>query len=622
MKIPRRIQLSQWADEHGYIPPEASSYSGPWRTSNIPYLKEILDSLSDPFIHAVNIKASAQSGKSACSLMFLAYIIAEDPGPFLWIHPNEEAAERFSKERVQPMFRDTPVLRGRVAEKKGRESGNTIMYKVFLGGRFRLASAKSAIALAQSPERYIILDDISNFDISVKEQGSPFGIIEKRSRTFPNRKIVRNGTPTVEGTCWASYYYEKSDQRKYYVPCPECKGKQILDFWKGIKWDFVLTKADELEPSVHYECEFCKYKIPDSIKIKRWMLDHGEWRADKPNRKERGYWISALYWPGELWKPLVEEFLSIKHDPEGLRQFKNLQLGETWREEAESAPEWSILLGRKEGYEGWNLPSPKIKRITMGVDVQMDRFVYSVVGWGADFEAWILSHGLVESFEELDRILENKFEIEDKKKFINLLLIDAGYRTDEVYEWVFKHSPVKVRAVKGEKQWSSLFGKSIIERGGLSGKPLKRYILWHLDTYRLRMKLFRLLNKKPSQKGFFHMGNEIDEQFVRELTNERLVLRKSRSGRITHEWEQIGQNHYHDAVIYALAGAYMVGVRDLIAEEDFLKIEEAPLKREEPSQKAISREDQKVSERIPGLVRNLQIPRPGRRPGFVPRFRW
>jgi hypothetical protein len=136
------------------------------------------------------------------------------------------------------------------------------------------------------------------------------------------------------------------------------------------------------------------------------------------------------------------------------------------------------------------------------------------------------------------------------------------------------------------------------------------------------MKLFRLLNKKPSQKGFFHMGNEIDEQFVRELTNERLVLRKSRSGRITHEWEQIGQNHYHDAVIYALAGAYMVGVRDLIAEEDFLKIEEAPLKREEPSQKAISREDQKVSERIPGLVRNLQIPRPGRRPGFVPRFRW
>ena len=42
----KRLTVSQWADAHRRLTPEASSEPGPWRTSRVPYLREIMDCLS------------------------------------------------------------------------------------------------------------------------------------------------------------------------------------------------------------------------------------------------------------------------------------------------------------------------------------------------------------------------------------------------------------------------------------------------------------------------------------------------------------------------------------------------------------------------------------------------
>jgi phage terminase large subunit GpA-like protein len=566
LKPPPKEKLSKWADNYGYIPTGASDYIGSWRTEFLPYMREPMDALTDPCVHEMTIMGPTQGAKSSILLQYLAYTIVRDPGPFIWIHPTGEAAERFSKERIEPLFREMPCLQGKVTESKSRTSGNTILHKTYYGGRFRLASAGSPAALAQSPERYIVLDDVSNFPLSVGAQGNPFGIIEKRSRTFRNRKIIRLGTPTIEGECWATYYYEKSDQRKYYVPCPSCGHKQILEF-ERLKWDVLVGPSDEIQYKVWYDCEGCSDKIRHDQKL--WMIKNGEWRATKPGRKARGYWFNALYLPWTSWEELIAEWLDAQGDPEKIKEFVNLQLGKTWKRLAEAPPDWEELLKRRENYSGRALPSNKIQKITMGVDVQLDRFIYVIIGWGADFEAWVLSEGEEPEWEDLEKVLASSWIAPDgHKKKIDLALIDSGYRTEEIYEWVFKHAPNHVRAIKGERQWSSLFSPSRIERGAKTGKLIKRYLLWHLDTYRLKSKLYRLLNKKPSQGGYFHFGSEVDERFVRELTSERLEERKLPGGRHVFEWVQTGQNHRHDATLYALAGAYMVGVKYLAPEPE------------------------------------------------------
>ena len=43
-------------------------------------------------------------------------------------------AKEYSKLRIAPMIRDCPTLRAKVAEKKSRDSGNTILQKSYPGG--------------------------------------------------------------------------------------------------------------------------------------------------------------------------------------------------------------------------------------------------------------------------------------------------------------------------------------------------------------------------------------------------------------------------------------------------------------------------------------------------------
>ena len=49
------LTVSEWADEHRVLPPQASAEPGPWRTARTPYLREIMDCLSvtSPIVEVV-----------------------------------------------------------------------------------------------------------------------------------------------------------------------------------------------------------------------------------------------------------------------------------------------------------------------------------------------------------------------------------------------------------------------------------------------------------------------------------------------------------------------------------------------------------------------------------------
>ncbi|WP_446915960.1 phage terminase large subunit family protein, partial [Klebsiella pneumoniae] len=64
-----------------------------------------------------------------------------DPCPILLLQPKEEAAEQFSKERISPLVRVTPVLRKIIGDTKQKSSKETILYKSFTGGFLALAGA-------------------------------------------------------------------------------------------------------------------------------------------------------------------------------------------------------------------------------------------------------------------------------------------------------------------------------------------------------------------------------------------------------------------------------------------------------------------------------------------------
>src|SRR5262245_52393880 len=83
-----RLTLSEWADEHRRLSPEASAEPGRWRTSRAEYQRGILDAISDPGIPSVVCQTSAQVGKTEALLNAIGYFIHQDPSPILLVQPN------------------------------------------------------------------------------------------------------------------------------------------------------------------------------------------------------------------------------------------------------------------------------------------------------------------------------------------------------------------------------------------------------------------------------------------------------------------------------------------------------------------------------------------------------
>jgi phage terminase large subunit GpA-like protein len=122
LEPPRRVALSEWADAHRRLSSEASASAGAWTT--LPFQREPLDAVApgSPYETVVFVWAS-QMGKSELLLNLVCYVISQEPGPMLIVQPTLAMTEAFSKDRISPMLRDTPVLRGKVAipNRRGRK---------------------------------------------------------------------------------------------------------------------------------------------------------------------------------------------------------------------------------------------------------------------------------------------------------------------------------------------------------------------------------------------------------------------------------------------------------------------------------------------------------------------
>ena len=156
---PEDLTVSEWADRNRRLSPESSAESGLWRTSRTPYLKEPMDAFTDPKVKKIVMVAASQVGKSELEMNIIGYIIDQDPGTIVYVHPTLDDGKKFSKLRVAPMIRDCKAIRTKVHDVRSRDSGNTILQKSFPGGMLIITGSNSPSALASTPARYIIGDE-------------------------------------------------------------------------------------------------------------------------------------------------------------------------------------------------------------------------------------------------------------------------------------------------------------------------------------------------------------------------------------------------------------------------------------------------------------------------------
>ncbi len=476
---PPDLTVSQWADKFRFLSSESAAESGKWTT--LPFQREPLDAVSDSQVRRVVIRAATQMLKTVTIENSIGYFVTQDPGPILILQPRDADVKAFSKERIAAMIRDTPVLRGLFSDPKSRSSNNTIEKKLFPGGMLAITSAGSPGNLARRAIRFLFADEVDKYPPTAGSEGNPISLARKRLATFRHRKKeIMTCSPTLPGS-EIDRAYEGSDRREYYVPCPICGHMQslMLKFYTQVQWDSSLTSREEQAKSARYHCENpdCKAAWDDAT---RWeAIEKGEWRARAPFNGIAGFWISELYSPWkQLWE-IVLDFLTKKDNAQDLQTFVNTSLAENWVEKGE-APEWEILLSRREEYQPGTVPRGGLF-LTAGVDVQRDRVECEVVAWGRGRESWSVDYQILEGktsesevWKQLEVLRSQTFKTEQGAELpITRMFVDSGDQTQDVYNWVRTQPASQVQAIKGSDKGILPVGQPSPVDINVGGKKIK-----------------------------------------------------------------------------------------------------------------------------------------------------
>lgn len=558
---PAKLTVSEWADRYRILSSESSAEPGPWHTSRAPYQREPFDAITDPRVETIVLKWASQLGKTEGLLNAIGYHSEHEPSPMMLVQPTLDIAQAFSKDRVAPMYRDSPRLRAVVSEAKSRDSGNTLLHKTFPGGHITMAGANSPASLSSRPIRLVFCDEIDRYPVSAGSEGDPVSLVSKRSTTFWNRKRILVSTPTIKGASRIEDFYENSTQEQWCVPCPSCGEYQPFS-WKQIKYEYDEVKKKTT--TVEHCCVACGV-LHGEQEWKAGMDQNGRWIARKEHSTTRGFHLSELASTFSSWETVVQNFKEAekslkKGDIEPMKVWINTTLAEEWEEKGEKLDE-NALISRRETYHA-DVPEG-VKLLTAGVDTQDNRFEIDIVGWGENHESWRVQYHVIygdlkqaQVWKDLDEFLQRTWEDAEGRKFrIAITCMDSGgHFTNEVYKFCKDRLARRVFAIKGESPGDGTYLPLI---AGKSTNNRYKATVVRLGVDEGKSKVMASLKLGMDQLGCCHFplttkekNRGYNEEYFDGLTAEELRTRY-KMGVPYHVWVKVkARNEPLDLAVY------------------------------------------------------------------------
>jgi len=592
-----RITVSQWADRYRHLPPEGAAEPGRWSTARTPYLREPMDAYTDPAVSQITLMFAAQTGKTELMLNQIFYTIdvLGQSAMFMW--PVEDDTTKFNERRLKPSVEACEKIRGRLV-KTDPITQKGIRYK---GGFVDYAIAKTARTQKGMPRGKLFCDEIDEYE----DQGA-VGRLRNRSKTFGDRKMVVSSTPTDENVGIHAEFLA-GDRRKYYVPCPFCKHKQVLAFSR-VKWEGGIgATEDAVRHNTWYECENCNGRIHEHEK--HAMLAAGEWQpedTDAEPTSHRSYQLSELYspFPSSTWGDIAAEF--VKHKGVPPAEFYTERLGEPYTAKGRRIESHALRVlaapTKAGGYLMRTIPL-EVKALLAAIDVQQNRFYYVCRGFGAKGEkSW-----LIDAREVFCRESTPAKEIE---KFIHAMqytqerpgvqggtvkvpwrpmawAVDTGDQTRELYATIMNFAPAdpgrpklpKVYASKGQDNMTVPFVENVLDkmRDGTQLKYGVRLINVHGPHYKEAIhnefkadpRLGMLKNIEGDAIGLERsfLPADVGDEYLHHMTSEeyRQTSTKARGGWGKWGWMKrpgVSRNDFWDCEVYvrALADQRHIGL--------------------------------------------------------------
>jgi phage terminase large subunit GpA-like protein len=594
----KKIPVSRWAEMYRYV--TMSVLPGRWRNEVTPHLVGIMDASWFPSVQTIIICKSPQTGGTESTLNCIGYAIDRDPGPVLFIYPDELTARENNQDRIQPMIKSSPRLKSYMTSSEDDAS----MMRINLSHMpIYMAWARSAARLANKPIRYVVFDEVDKYvDTAGKRETDPISLGEARTITYRhNRKIWKISTPTTAtGNIWKALTTEAQVIFDYHVTCPFCGCHHKMEF-KNIEWahktepdldgvchseDAAIIESDKL---AWYKCPECEAHWTDYDRDR--AARQGAWRDRKEGMElneylrlrrplKIGFHLPSWVSPFVSFSEIASAWLRGKHDINKLKDFYNKHRAEPWKLFAISKDEAQILAAR------CNIPPQTVPQaaiaLTCGIDAQKHGFWFVVRAWTAELTSWLIHYGFLETWADVEKLFyETTYPQEcpppagvaqtggGKSLRIFRACLDTGggqkyedmTMTEESYYWLIKNRGRGGVAVWGTKGASHplpgmlSMGNAIMSTPAGKKLPAALRIL-SIDTAKAKDQFhYRLdLAAKDDTKhlpgaAFLHSATGADYA-VQILAEQKQITEKN-----NEEWVNISQrpNHLLDACILCMA---------------------------------------------------------------------
>lgn len=553
--------LSGWADEHRIIGDGAGPEPGRWRTERTPYMRAIMDAVTDPSVREVVMCTGVQLGKTELLLNTICYFMLHEPAPIMLVEPSEELARDIGQDRIDTMIQASPELRplfglSEGSPEKSRKTGKLKLdVKRFPGGYLKLASAASPTDLKSRPIRIILCDEIDTFP--ARQDGNAVDMAIARASNFADRKVLLTSTP---GTLAGSEIWRRLSACARYafkIPCQHC-GELHVWTWDMVRWDKSNSGAGD-PSTARMICPSCGGQIRDGSPAPYSLLASGSWElvSGTANSGRVGFHLSGLYSPWMSLSGIVGEWLTANaaRDIDRLKTFIQDRLAEPWEDRA---PSWRGDSCESAADRFEDAPDhTSLRYLTAGVDVQRDRIEISIWGFSASLESWAISHTVFTGdplspgvWREVFSFLASPVMISDGRQGrIFAACVDSGdgYTTQAVYRFCAPLESRRIVAVKGVGG----------DRVPLVSPPSRtagyHSPLYRLGVDRLKLVIYDRLRVPVPGPGYIHIPRELSDEFWAQLTGE-YPEEVVEHGRQVVRWRKCrARNEALDCAVYALA---------------------------------------------------------------------
>jgi len=574
---PRRLSVSDWADEHRVLDPLFSSEPGPWRTSRVPHAREWMDSGTTRWVRRCTVMAGTQIGKSEAGNNLIGYFVHQDPRPVMLVVPRKVDARMALERRIKPMVRASPALQAEATERHADIRQGEI---VFRRSVVYLRSAQSPADLASVPVGCVIGDETEKWPRWSGTEASPLELVIERTRTFYDHLIVLASTPHLPSGLIAREFAD-GDQRRYHVPCPHC-GAWILFEWANVKWDherYGTAKAMRAARAAWYACQWCGERITDSHKLA--MVQRGVWvpagrdvaawiggEGAEDRTEHRSYSIWAAYSPWVTWWRIAAQYLRSKDEPSRAMNFTNSWLAETWEERVEAMSDDAIAACVDARRKSFEVPDAVVV-LSAAVDVQKDYMAWQIVGWGTDEESWVIACGRARSWQEVaDVLLRNTYG--PKQLPVTKVLVDSRFRRDEVIDFCRVHHPTTRMIAGVERAGPVPFSTVKLDRHPGTGAVLPvSMTVWTVNVGLFKdtvaSRLWRAIGQPNTRAGRIHLPADLPAEVLAQFVSEHKVV--ERSGNVERARWVLRPGHKRneawDLLVYNAAAARMLRVDTL-----------------------------------------------------------